>query len=316
MRKIFTIGETVLDIIFKNGQPVAATAGGSMLNTAVSLGRLGLPVHFISEYGIDPVGIQIDKFLNNNGINTDYVYHFNDGKSALALAFLDDNNNASYTFYKSYPQKRFDIAFPEVNDDDMVMFGSIYGVAMEIRETLREFLLYAKSRNALIYYDPNFRKAHLHELEMLKPAILENMSLATIVRASDEDLELIFGAQGFESAYAAVSPLCPNLIYTSSSKAVYLRTASGVSCSQPTLKIEPVSTIGAGDTFNAGIAFGLYNHRIGNGALASVTEATWQQLLGYGIDFATEVCLSYDNYISAEFVKKQNKLNHIDNSKK
>ena len=41
MRKIYTIGETVLDIIFKNGQPVASKAGGSMLNTAVSLGRRG-----------------------------------------------------------------------------------------------------------------------------------------------------------------------------------------------------------------------------------------------------------------------------------
>jgi sugar/nucleoside kinase (ribokinase family) len=69
MRKIFAIGETVLDIIFKNGQPAASNAGGAMLNTAVSLGRLGLPVHFISEYGTDQVGVLIDHFLNCNGIN-------------------------------------------------------------------------------------------------------------------------------------------------------------------------------------------------------------------------------------------------------
>jgi fructokinase len=309
MRKIFTIGETVLDIIFKNGQPVASTAGGSMLNTSVSLGRLGLPVHFISEYGNDPVGSMIDDFLNQNGIATDYVYHFEDGKSALALAFLDEGNNASYTFYKSYPQKRFDIAFPEVNENDIVMFGSIYAIAMEIRETFREFLYYAKSRNALIYYDPNFRKAHLHELEQLRPAILENMSLASVVRASDEDLEIIFGAKNSDEAYEAVKPLCSTLIYTSSSEAAYLKTPE-ISICLPTRKITPVSTIGAGDTFNAGIAYGLYKHKIDKDALSSVSTNIWQQLIGYGIDFATDVCLSYDNYISAEFAK----MRHTDDT--
>src|ERR1035437_6824051 len=102
MRKVYTIGETVLDIVFKNLQPVAAKAGGSMLNTAVSLGRLGLPVHFISEYGIDTVGEIIDGFLNSNSVATQYVYHYADGKSALALAFLDEKNNANYSFYKAY----------------------------------------------------------------------------------------------------------------------------------------------------------------------------------------------------------------------
>jgi fructokinase len=304
MRKIFAIGETVLDIIFKNGQPAASNAGGAMLNTAVSLGRLGLPVHFISEYGTDQVGVLINHFLNSNGINTDCIYHFDDGKSALALAFLDEQNNANYSFYKAYPKKRFDITFPELNEDDIVMFGSIYGVAMEIRETLRKFLLYAKSCKALIYYDPNFRKAHLSELKLLKPAILENMSLATIVRASDDDLELIFGAKNHEEAYRSVKSLCPNLIYTSSTDAVYLQTPT-LSCHLPTKKIDPVSTIGAGDTFNAGIAYGFYKHQIGNQSLAALPADIWQHLLGYGIDFATEVCLSYNNYISAEFAKQR-----------
>ena len=46
MRKIYAIGETVFDIIFKNGQPQAAKPGGAMLNSAVSLGRMGLPAIF------------------------------------------------------------------------------------------------------------------------------------------------------------------------------------------------------------------------------------------------------------------------------
>ena len=303
MRKIYTIGETVLDIVFKNGQPVASTAGGSMLNTSVSLGRLGLPVHFISEYGVDQVGELIDSFLTGNGIDTRYVYHYTDGKSALALAFLDEKNNANYTFYKSYPSKRLDVVFPEVNEDDIIMFGSIYGVASEIRDVLRQFLLHARSRNALIFYDPNFRKAHLHELEMLKPVIIENMSLATVVRASDEDMELIFGAKNADAAYDAVQSLCSNLIYTSSSNAVYVRTPH-VSAQFPVRKIQPVSTIGAGDTFNAGIVHGIFTRSIHNNELTSLPGEIWEVLVKQGVAFASAVCLSYDNYISPEFAKR------------
>lgn len=302
MRKIFTIGETVLDIVFKEFNPVAAKAGGSMLNTAVSLGRLGLPIHFISEYGTDTVGQMIDGFLNSNGVNTRHVYHYADGKSAIALAFLDEKNNANYSFYKAYPTKRLNMAFPEVYPDDIIMFGSFYGVTYEIRDILREFIIEAKARGAVIIYDPNFRKSHLFELDVLKPAIIENMSLASIVRCSDEDLELIFNATDVDSAYEIVSPLCKNLVYTSSSKAVYLRTPF-IKEQFPVKSIQPVSTIGAGDNFNAGMVFGLYNitrHKLDNLKLDD-----WKSLIGFGVDFASEVCMSYDNYISPQFAEKQ-----------
>ena len=86
MRRVFGFGETVLDIIFKDGQPVAAKPGGSVLNSFVSLGRLGWNPFFISEYANDDVGELIDTFLTGNGVNTHYVNRFSDGKSALALA--------------------------------------------------------------------------------------------------------------------------------------------------------------------------------------------------------------------------------------
>jgi fructokinase len=303
MRKIYTIGETVLDIVFKEFQPVAAKAGGSMLNTAVSLGRIGLPIHFISEYGTDTVGQMINGFLIDNGVDTRYVYHYSEGKSALALAFLNEKNNASYSFYKAYPPKRLDVVFPEVNADDIIMFGSFYGITYEIRDILREFLVTARERGAVIIYDPNFRKSHLFELDVLKPAIIENISLASIVRCSDEDMELIFDVRDVDAAYRIIKPLCPNLVYTSSSTAVYLRTPV-INETFHVKTIKPVSTIGAGDNFNAGMVYGLYTRGLKKDDLPGLPLHDWQVLIQYGIDFASEVCLSYDNYVSVEFAKQ------------
>ena len=73
MRKVIGIGETILDIIFKNNQPYIAVPGGSTFNGLISLGRLGIPVSFISEVGNDRVGEIIRSFMKENNLSTQYV---------------------------------------------------------------------------------------------------------------------------------------------------------------------------------------------------------------------------------------------------
>lgn len=302
MRKIYAIGETVLDILFKDKVPVTAKAGGASLNSAVTLGRLNLPVHFIGEFGMDEVGNFIDQFLKENHVSTQYVYRYYDGKSSLALAFLNENNDASYDFYKIYPEKRLALSFPEIQQDDIVLFGSIYAVTIEIRKKLLEFIHHANKKKAIVIYDPNFRKQHLHELGKLKPLILENLSLAQIIRGSNEDFSFILGANNVEETYAETSRHCRNLLYTTNKKGVFVRTPS-VNLTCPVKTIDPVSTIGAGDNFNAGIVYSLFRHNIGYKELETLDEKTWEKLVSTAIEFATHVCLSYDNYISIEFAE-------------
>lgn len=87
MRKVIGIGETVLDIIFKNGKPIEAVPGGSAFNAMISLGRSGINATFISEAGNDRVGDYVINFLKENGVNADNVNVFPDSKSPLSLAF-------------------------------------------------------------------------------------------------------------------------------------------------------------------------------------------------------------------------------------
>jgi fructokinase len=302
MRKIYAIGETVLDIIFKDHQPFAAKAGGACLNSAVTLGRLNLPVHFIGEYGMDEVGNLIDHFLKENDVSTQYVYRYYDGKSSLALAFLNENNDASYDFYKLYPEKRLHIDFPDIAADDIVLFGSIYAITPEVRDKLLGFIHQAKKKKAIVIYDPNFRKQHLHTLPKLKPLIFENMALADIVRGSNEDFSFILGVSDAEEAYEIIGKDTPNLLYTANIKGVWLHTPA-LQCRYPVHTIQPVSTIGAGDNFNAGIVYSLYRHNIRYADLNRLDENTWAEIVRTAIEFATHVCLSYDNYISHEFAE-------------
>ena len=108
MRKVIGIGETVLDIIFRDNQPIQAVPGGSTFNSVISLGRAGVPVKFISEAGNDRVGRQIIQYLEDNGVDATNVCMFPNSKSPISLAFLDEQNNAEYLFYKDHPNDRLD----------------------------------------------------------------------------------------------------------------------------------------------------------------------------------------------------------------
>ena len=118
MRKVIGIGETILDIIFRGDQPSAAVPGGSVFNGIVSLGRMGVNVGFISETGNDRVGNIILQFMRENNIPTDHVNVFPDGKSPVSLAFLNEQSDAEYIFYKNYPKQRLDVLFPKLEEDD------------------------------------------------------------------------------------------------------------------------------------------------------------------------------------------------------
>ncbi len=303
MRQVIGIGETILDIIFRNEQPTAAVPGGSTFNGIISLGRMGVPVTMITETGNDRVGNIIKQFMEDNGVNNQHVCMYEDGRTAISLAYLNDRNDAEYTFYKDYPNARLDVVWPQVNEDDIVMMGSYFVLNPVLRDKVTEFLDYASARGALIYYDINFRSSHASEAIKLRSTILENFEYASIVRGSTEDFQNMFKISNPEKAYhQEVKYHCKQMLCTDAEGDICLFSPS-VTKTYQVHKIETVSTIGAGDNFNAGIIFGLLKEGIGRKDVASITEEQWNHIIQHGIAFATEVCQSLNNSISKEFAK-------------
>jgi fructokinase len=302
--RIFTFGETVYDIIFKNSQPIAAKAGGSMLNTSVSLGRLGLDVNFVSDLGQDILGDNIISFLSENGVSTSSIERYSNRKTAIAIAFLDENNDASYTFYKDFPESRLNGLKLDFEEGDIVLFGSFFAVTESIRPVLQKFLNLAHEAGCIIIYDPNFRKSHLNELEKLKPFIIENIAVSDLVRASDDDFNLIFGANNASDSFDILMENgCRNLIYTANRNDIVMISQNNTVTSAVPL-IVPVSTIGAGDSFNAGLIWTISKNDVNKKDMEHLPVKIMEKIIANGISFSAEVCMSYNNYISKEFVKK------------
>lgn len=304
MRRVIGIGETILDILFKDNRPRAAVPGGSVFNGIISLGRAGANVSFISEVGGDRVGDIILDFMKENRVATDGVSVYPDRKSPVSLAFLNEHNDAEYSFYKDYPNLRLDMPMPDVTADDIVMFGSFYAVSPQIRDKVKELLDKACEAGAIIYYDVNFRSPHAHEALKLMPTIIENFEYADIIRGSGEDFGNMFGLTDVDSIYRSKTAFyCPRLICTNGAESLCLRTKT-VSKDYPVQPLRTVSTIGAGDNFNAGLVFGLLKNRIRRADLDELTEEDWDRIIAGGMAFSADVCMSIDNYISWEFAAK------------
>ncbi len=194
--------------------------------------------------------------------------------------------------------------FPKLEEDDIVMVGSYYALNPVLREKILELLDQAREKKAIIYYDPNFRSSHKNEAMKLAPTIIENLEYADIVRGSLEDFLYMYNMQDIDKIYKdKIKFYCPRFICTAGAEKVALRT-NLVNKDYPIEPLQAVSTIGAGDNFNAGLIYGLLKYDVRYRDLNNLNEEIWDKIIQCGKDFAAEVCRSFSNSVSVEFAQK------------
>ena len=297
MQRVIGIGETVLDILFKNDQPQKAVPGGSTFNSIVSLGRAGVPCAMITQTGSDHIGDMICDFLRKNGVSDEYVCRHPNTKSHITLAFLNEHNDAQYEFYKDHATDLLDKLKSErvkelMSEGDIVLFGSFFAINPVIRPVTRKLLREAHEAGAWLYYDVNFRKNHIAELPTILPNIEENMRLASVVRGSMEDFDYLFGLQDPDAIYERVRSLCETLILTDGARSIRVYERDKVT-KYDVQRIDTVSTVGAGDNFNAGYIYAKLRGIDDQSARIAMAQR-WSQ----------DVCRQIGNNISDELVKQ------------
>lgn len=289
---IYCIGESLYDIVFKDNQPSWGVPGGGMLNTAISLGHAGVQVELISELGNDNIANAILSTLESSNVGTHYIVS-NDNNTTLALAFVDEAGNASYQFYLLHPAKSPSFKVPDFQSGDIIMFGSIYSIEHRNRENIMQILEAAKKKNVIIYYDPNIRPSKMKNISTVINYIEENINLADLVRGSDEDFKHILPVNTGDVAFSYIKRNgTDKLIYTRGSEGVTLF-YNDKSKEYDSLPVNVISTIGAGDSFNAGVVFELSKLK-----RLPENEEEWGNVITTGLTFAAEVCGSRSNYIS------------------
>lgn len=201
MKKIFCIGECALDIVFRNSQPVGSMPGGRIVNAAAILARQGLPVSLVSELAKNSVGDTIFDFLSNAGVETSSVDRFTEGLTPIIIYTTNVDGIVSVTRYEQYPDECFDVVWPRIDENDIIIYGGFYALDPRMRPRMSQLLSHAAERKAILVYLPGFLPQQEPRITRVMPAILENLEYASVVIVRNNDLDTIFGVTEGDRCY-------------------------------------------------------------------------------------------------------------------
>ena len=253
-------GDALVDLF---SQPAASAGsvslqghvGGSPLNVAVGLARFGNDTAYLCKNSTDFIGQRIAGYLKSNNVNTDWVVP-SKLNSTLAMIQTNTDGSANYAFYTdntadlSMQPNELPAQFPDALQ--VLHFGS-YSTAVDPTSSALLALATRESVQHLVSYDPNIRPTIEPDAAVWREKFANFSSVADFVKASDEDIGLLFGPdKSFDSFAADTLVAGASLVaVTEGSQGATLYAANGVQVRSNPISVLVKDTVGAGDTFQA-----------------------------------------------------------------
>ena len=286
---ILCCGEALIDMI---PEPTSSGrsgfvphSGGSVFNTAIALGRLGVPTAMLTGLSLDLFGRQLDDALRASHVDTTLVVT---SHRPTTLAFVQlSGGQASYTFYDENSAGRM-LARDDI-PDLAVDVGTLYfgGISLCNPPAADTYLALAEreAKRCTIVVDPNIRPGFIDDIPGYRARLQRMLAVADMVKVSDEDLSWIFpGPESPGEKVNAVLALGPSIVVlTRGGSGARAYTRDGRVVDVAAVRADVVDTVGAGDTFNAGVLaraaeLGLLTSQ----SLADIESAALEDILHLG----------------------------------
>ena len=251
--RLLVIGEALVDIVAAPSGERTEHVGGSPANVAMGLSRLGHDVDFAGCLGRDQRGQRIADHLGSHGV-TVLAECFGDDPTSTAVATLDEFGAATYEFDLHWDLPT--IALPDGTGH--IHTGSIGTVLAPGAASVTAALQAVRERGT-VSYDPNIRPSIMGDLDAVRERVEELVALSDVVKASEDDLDLLYAGQSPEQVMAAWVGLGAGLaVVTLGAEGVMFRVSSDESLGRAAARADlVVDTVGAGDSFMAGLVSGL-----------------------------------------------------------
>lgn len=285
---ILSCGEALIDMLPRKTAEGAACfqpfAGGAVFNTAIALARLGAPSALFTGLSTDLFGGVLRRTMEASVVDTSYAA-VSGRPTTLAFVELVDGH-ARYAFYDENTAGRLlaEADLPVLPDEvEAVFFGGISLAVMPCASTY-EALMVREAPKRVAMMDPNVRPGFITDEAAYRARMDRMLALADIVKLSDEDLHWLMGPGDIGGQARKLLAMGPKLVcITEGSKG-----ARGISAAHEVFveatKVKPVDTVGAGDTFNAGILASLHER----GALVKpAIGALGEEVLREAVSLAT-----------------------------
>ncbi|MFP3041542.1 carbohydrate kinase [Treponema primitia] len=304
---ILSCGEALIDMVPLNipgrGDGFLPCPGGSPYNTAIAIGRLGVPVRFLSRLSTDFFGETLMHGLVQNNVGIDLIRRTNQN-STLAFVKLEKDKEPQYVFYtegaadRSFSPEDLPKELPA--EIKCILFGSIALTMEPSASTIESLIVREAGRDSnsalVISLDPNVRPFMIGDQKAYVRRFENWVRYATIAKISEVDFDFIYPGLGLEKSLEKVLSLGPRMALTTlgaKGAMALLRNDDGkvLRVSAPVVDLPVVDTIGAGDTFHGAFLSWLeLRGKMSHSALASLTEQELYDALYFANRAASLVC--------------------------
>jgi fructokinase len=286
---IVVAGEALIDLVPQGTgalAPLKPALGGGPYNTAVALGRLGSPTAFCSRTSSDAFGEALLDGLRRAGVDVSAVQRGTE-PTTLAVATVDENGSAAYSFYVDGTADRLFTAPAGLPQGTRaVSFGTCSLVLEPGANAYEELMRSAAAQGVFTTLDPNIRAVLIPDPDAYRARFKSWLPAVSLLKLSAEDAEWLGGTprEWLTSGPAAV-------VITHGGDGLTVFTRAGAEHSVPGVPVAVVDTIGAGDTVNAALLHGLAaRDALSPAALDALDADGWTELLGFAARAAAITC--------------------------
>jgi fructokinase len=253
---ILCCGEALIDMLPRTstaGEPAFSPySGGAVFNTAIALGRLGAPAGFLSGLSTDLFGQQLMADLAASNVDTSLAVR-SDRHTTLAFVKLTDGK-AEYAFFDEGTAGRM-LAEADLPDIPASVTALHFGAISLIPEpcgSAYESLMRRVAGGPIVSFDPNIRPNFIPDRERHLARMRRMLGMSDIVKVSDEDLAW-FGEGDFDTVAPHWLAQGPKLVVMTRGGEGAVALAACGRVEVPAIRVTVADTVGAGDTFNAGL---------------------------------------------------------------
>lgn len=247
-------GEALYDLVAGDDGALAGHPGGGPFNTARTIGRLRQPVMYLGRLSRDRLGATHERMLRADGVELSATTRTDD-PSTLALASLDDDGAASYSFYAAgtaapglTPETALALLPPAV----AALHVGTLGLVLEPLAAALEAVVARLAGRTMVVVDPNVRPWVVDDPGVYRARMERVLAMADVVKVSEEDLAWLDERRSPLGAARELLALGPRVV-------LLTRGAAGATIVSPRgdthlapVRVEVVDTIGAGDAFSGG----------------------------------------------------------------
>jgi fructokinase len=257
-------GEILIDMISTNTGNLLTSRGflkkigGAPGNTASGLAKLAVPVSFLGKVGTDPFGAFIKASLDKYGVDTKGLVMSKTSKTTLAFVSLTDTGERDFVFFKGAHDtlRPSEVTLPP--NTFIFHFGSLTQISANANRTTEKLIRDAKRQQAILSYDPNIRESLWGDLHRARLVVLDTAKRVNVLKLNEVEAMLLSEESDIpKAANKLYSDNLDILIITNGEHGCFYKTAKFAGAI-PTIKVNVVDTTGAGDAFNAGFIYGLY----------------------------------------------------------